>query len=185
MADNFNPSYDRQLIMDRRRAMIAELIVKRPGITMRQIEAWLGTLVEKKNEFGEVIGAAPRLMNPETEKPFSLTTVKDDIDYIREQWRKATAQASSEWLAQQLAALSEAEAIAWRKGNTAEVRNIWTQRNKILGLDAPIKIAKTDAKGEDVQEPDVITIFVYDDAAAAAGKKPAADPDADEQDESE
>jgi len=151
--------------------MVAELIVKRPGITQRQIEAWLGKIVDIKNELGLIIGSEPRLINPKTGKPFSLKTVNDDIKYIRQQWRDKTSQASSEWLAQQLAALSEAEAIAWRKGNTAEVRNIWQQRNKILGLDAPIKFAKTDAKGEDVPEPDVITIFVFDDAAARHSKE--------------
>jgi len=170
MGANHNASYDRQVLMDRRRAMTAELLVKRPGITQRQIHAWLGQLVEVKDEFGQVTKKVPRMINPETGEPFSLGTVHSDIDYIRQSWRDMTAQEASHWLAQQLAALQEAEGIAWRKGDTAEVRAIWSQRNKILGLDAPLKIAKTNAAGQDAPEPDVISIYVFDDKNKIRGQ---------------
>ena len=163
-------SYKRQVLMDRRRAMVAELIVKRPGITQRQITAWLATVVEKKNEFGEVIASKPRLVNPETGEPFCLTTINKDIEHIRQLWRDLAAKDAAEWLAAQLAALDEAEAIAWIKKDTSEVLKVWQQRNKILGLEAPLKIARTKADGSDVTEPDVITVFVYDDAKQIRGQ---------------
>lgn len=155
-----------KLTKDRRRAMVSELIIKRPGITQRQIQSWLAEKIDIKDRLGNVINNAPRLTNPDTNKPFVLSTINEDVKFIRSLWRSFTEKAAGEWIARQLAALDEAEAIAWRKGNTAEIRMIWQQRSKLLGLDAPIKIAETNAAGEDVEKLNVIRVIVHDDSDA-------------------
>lgn len=113
---------------ERRRTLIASLLVRNPRITRRQLHEMLARPMSQGG-----------LRNPDTGEPYSLGTIQNDVDEIRAEWERKRLQSTSEWVARELAVYEELEMQAWRDGDLAEVRRVSEARRKLLGLDAPSK----------------------------------------------
>lgn len=119
-----------------RRRMVAQILVRRPGITQRAIQQMLAAPVSEGG-----------LRNSRTGKPYSIYTINNDIQELRKQYRASAMQDTDEWVGRALAAYDQLEADAWAKGDRNFIRKIWLDRRSLLGLDAPKKIAATTPDG--------------------------------------
>lgn len=117
-----------ELVRIRRRQIVQSLLVRRPGITQREIHAHLA---------GVDNNGDPRIVNPNTGKPFSLGTINGDVQTLREGWKALTAEANAEWRARFLVTCEEIEKAAWATGDLRMVRQVWKDRREALGLDEP------------------------------------------------
>lgn len=109
-------------IRDRRRKLVAKMMVRRPRITQRQIRQ---ELTEKG------------FINPDTGEPWSIGTINRDVEAIRERARNQMDRHAREWRARELEMLRQLQADAWDEGNYRTVVSISKRRAKLLGLDEP------------------------------------------------
>lgn len=115
-------------IRDQRRKLVAEIMVRRPRVTQRQIRR---TLTERGHK------------NPETGKPWSIGTINRDVEAIRERAREKMDRDAREWRARELDMLRQLQADAWEEGDYRTVVSISKRRAKLLGLDEPEEIEAT------------------------------------------
>lgn len=112
-------------IRDRRRQLVAEIMVRRPRVTQRQVRDAL-------TEQGHI--------NPETGEAWSLGTINRDVEAVREQAQKRMNRSAEEWRSQELEMLRELQADAWEEGEYRTVIQVSKRRAKLLGLDEPEQI---------------------------------------------
>ncbi len=122
-------------IVDRRRRLVATLMIQRPGITRRQLH--------------EVI--AKQMVNPVTETPYSLATIQNDCAALKQRWRDEAFQDTAILVGMEWSKLDEAEKTAWQINDLTKritmILKISERRAKLKGYDAPTKIAPTDPTG--------------------------------------
>lgn len=121
-----DPNHGTDIASDIRRQLIASMLVRNPRISRRQLQAMLAG---PENKGG--------MRNPRTGKPYGLSTIQKDVDYIRAEWQSLRVQSMDVWVAHELALYEELEMQAWRDNNLSEVRLISAARRKLLGIDAP------------------------------------------------
>lgn len=118
----------RKDIRERRRQIIAQLMVRRPRVTQRQIRDAL-------TRQGHT--------NPETDEPWSLGTINNDVDVIRRTARDRMRDDADTWRARELEMLRELQADAWDAEEYSTVVSISKRRAKLLGLDEPDELSHT------------------------------------------
>lgn len=107
------------IVEDRRREVAA---LRRRRLTIRQIVA--------------ALERAGRI-NPRTNKPWGLATIKGDIDALQEQARSEALREVSEHKAEILADYQELMRLAWTEKRYEDVRKILKDVRDMLGTDAP------------------------------------------------
>lgn len=106
-----------------RHEMVAQLRLR--GLTLREIQRVL-------SERG--------IVNNKTGKPISLTTIKFDVDMLRERWRSEALKDTSEHMARQLAEIEQVRRKAWADGDMPIVLRALELEMKLLGTAAPERI---------------------------------------------
>jgi len=129
-------------IRDRRRQLVAEIMVRRPRVTQRQLR-------EALTEQGHI--------NPETGEAWSLGTINRDVEVVREQAQERMSRSAEEWRAQELEMLQELQADAWKEGEYRTVIQVSKRRAKLLGLDEPEKIEAALSLGRSEEFQDALT----------------------------
>lgn len=114
------PNTSRALIIEDRRREVAAL--RRRRLTMRQIVAALHTA-------GRV--------NPANGRPWSLYTVKTDLDALEQAARTEALKDTSEHKAEILADYQELLRLAWSERRYEDARRILKDTRELLGTDAP------------------------------------------------
>jgi len=109
-------------IRDQRRKLVAEIMVRRPRVTQRQIREAL---------------TSKGYLNPETGNPWSIGTINRDVEAIRQRARNQMDRSAREWRARELEMLRQLQADAWDEGDYRTVVSISKRRAKLLGLDEP------------------------------------------------
>ena len=139
--------------MEKRRQLVASLLVQSPRITQREVHHRLA---------GEVV-------NPATGEPYSLGTINNDIQVLRDEWREKKNEDRDEWISRALGAYDEMEKAAWAKGDLSEVRYVWKARRTMLGLDAPQRQEISGPEGGPIETRDTITLtqYIEEDAKGA------------------
>lgn len=133
------------LAREQRRSLVSSLLARNPRVTQRQIQA----LLAKPTDSGG-------LRNPNTGEAYSLGTINGDVAAIRQGWRERRQSSADEWITRTLATYEEIEIQAWRDGDLARVESIANSRAKLLGLNAPSKIAPTTPDGTQQYEGQTI-----------------------------
>jgi len=110
---------------EQRRQKVAQILVRRPRVTVRQIRRAL---------------AKSGHTNPETEKPWSIGTVQSDIEAVREEAREQMRESADNWRAKELDKLRQLEQDAWDEGNHELVLRCMKRRADLLGLDEPDQV---------------------------------------------
>jgi len=110
-----------------RRQKVAQLLVRRPRITVRQVQK---TLLKSGH------------YNPDTNEAWSVGTVQSDIEHVRGQARENMERDANEWRAIELDRLQELQKEAWDEGDRDLVLRCMKRRANLLGLDAPEKQTK-------------------------------------------
>lgn len=110
---------DNLILEDRRREVAA---LRRRRLTLRQIVAAL-------ERAGRV--------NPRTKKPWSLATIKGDLDALHDQARAEALRDISEHKAEILADYDELMRLAWAEKRYEDVRKLLRDVRELLGTDAP------------------------------------------------
>lgn len=111
-----------------RRQQIATILIRRPRVSQRQIQDAL---------------TKQGMTNPATGKAWSLGTVNNDIQHIREEAAERMRRDSDQWLAEELDKLEKLEQDAWDASDRRTVLACMQRRHKLLGLDAPDRIQQT------------------------------------------
>lgn len=124
----FTKNAPRSDVAEMRRELVEQLRIR--GLTIREITAALAT----------PSGGRPPLVNPETGKPFSHMTIKNDLDIIRKGWQERRAAATDEHVDRQFAEISEVKRAAWATGNTKLVLEAVDREMKLLGTSKPLEI---------------------------------------------
>lgn len=112
-----------EYVVENRRRKVARLRIR--GLTMRQI---VQALADSGN---------PEDRNPKTGAPWSLKTIKTDIDAVIEAARAEAVKDISEHKARLLDELEELKRIAWSKERYSEIRQIVADMRAMLGTDSP------------------------------------------------
>jgi len=94
------------------------------------------------------------ILNPDTEKPYSVATISRDLAEIEERLFQETIAECAKNRAKQVGELRTARRAAWEKGDYAEVRRNLETEAKLLGTEAPSRHEHT---GKD-EEPIIITV---------------------------
>lgn len=115
-------------IAEMRRELVEQLRVR--GLTIREIAAALATPRDGR----------PPLLNPETGKPFTHVTIKNDLDIIRKGWQERRAAAMDEHADRELAEISEVKRAGWATGNPKLVLEGIDREFKLLGTAKPLEI---------------------------------------------
>lgn len=115
-----NKSHD--LIVVLRRERIARLRLR--GLTQRDIVEAL---------------ARSGMVDPKTQKPYSVATVNRDLKVIEADWRDSAVRSIDERKAAQLAELAEVKRAAWAKEDMATVLKAIAQETEIAGTKARIE----------------------------------------------
>ena len=110
---------------DLRRQKVAQLLVRRPRITVRQMQ----TALLQSGHY-----------NPRTNEKWSRQTVQNDIEHVRGQARENMERDANEWRAIELDRLQELQKEAWDEGDRDLVLRCMKRRANLLGLDAPEKL---------------------------------------------
>jgi len=122
------------IIIDRRRTHVARL--RLAGLTLREIEDSLPKL---------------GVYNPKTGKPFSLRTVYQDVEAMREEWRKDAAESMAELSAGQLARVREVYRKAMLNKDYRTALAAIKHEMELLGTAAPKRHEITGAEGGPLQ----------------------------------
>lgn len=110
---------------ERRRQLVASLLLREPGITQRQIQDRLEQL---------------DFLNPRTDLPYSIATVNTDIKALRQLWRENATRDITSHQSRILASLREAEKAAWEKSNIGLVLKSLKQQSDLLGTGSPVQV---------------------------------------------
>ena len=74
-----------------------------------------------------------RLLNPETNKPYTHTTILDDLKALKKTWMKSANTATGEHVARQLAEIQEIKRLAWRQKDGDLALKAVEKEMKLLG----------------------------------------------------
>lgn len=110
-------------VITKRRELVARLRVR--GLTMREIVNAL---------------AAPgdsQFINPQSDQPFTLDTIKHDCHALDKQWRERAGVTIAEHKARHYIELQEVKRAGWKALDLASVLRALKQEADLLGLDAP------------------------------------------------
>jgi len=105
-------------VLEKRRRLISSMLIRRPNITRREL----------MDEIGKMI------LNPATGEPFSLGTIQNDIDALKEGWRERAAEDAAAWIAEQLATIDQLQGDAWSQRDYGVVLRCIQERAKLKGL---------------------------------------------------
>jgi len=139
---------NKEIRIDKRRQLVASLLLRVPGITQRQVCDHL---------------AEQGVVNPSTNESYSLGTINNDIQSLRDEWRKHAAEEVAERKARILAELDELRRAAWGCGDLDVLLKIQKREADLLGLDAPQR--------QEVSGPSGGAIDVHDSRFDAALEK--------------
>ncbi len=89
--------------------------------------------------------AADGIVNAATGEPYSLTTVAKDVSVMVRRWRQASGEAMENHVAEQLAQLNEVKRQGFESGNLQAVLGALKLEARLLGLEAPEKVAVSHA----------------------------------------
>ncbi len=118
-----------------RRMLVARL--RAQGLSEREI---VRALASEKS---------PVRVNPNTGKEWSLGTVATDCKVLVEQWREKALADTATMRGEQLAELAEIKRNIWaKKFDPFALVKCLEREARLLGLDAPTKIAPTDPTGQ-------------------------------------
>lgn len=120
----------RTAVIDQRRILVARLLLR--GLTQREIE----------------LALAKRILNPDTNKPWSIATVNRDIKEIRAEWHAQYAKSYDSHVSGMLAEIKEVRREAWSREDFDLVLKCCDRECKLLGLDQPDKLAIVDWRRE-------------------------------------
>ena len=123
-----------EIVMEMRRQAVASILARRPRVTQREIWAHLA---------GEDRGGVPRIINPDTGEPFSLGTINNDIQTLRDEYREKRKKSCDEWVERVLLIYEDLLLQAQREGDLSETRRIIADLRKLMGLDAPEEVRST------------------------------------------
>ena len=126
----------RALRVDQRRQIVASILLRTPNVTQREI-------VVKLTEQGFV--------NPNTEKPYSLTIVHKDVNFLQAQWRENAMESINKWKGLQIEQLNEIIRYAWKKKDVKTVLDTIKLQSDIVGTKASLKLEHLGANAEPIQ----------------------------------
>ena len=126
------------IVRENRRQLVASLLATRPRVTQREIQSYLAGL---DSEDG------PRLLNPNTGKPFALGTINKDVADLREEYRQKKNLGRDAWIERLLLIYEDMLLTARAKRRDKEARLVLGDIRKLLGLDAPTRTELTGAEG--------------------------------------
>jgi hypothetical protein len=135
---------------EQRRQKVAQILVRRPRVTVRQIRRAL---------------AKSGHTNPKTGEPWSIGTVQSDIEVVREEAREQMRENADEWRAKELDKLRQLEQDAWGEGNHKLVLRCMKRRADLLGLDEPDQIEHEGELGLESNTLDEVMKSLTDRAA--------------------
>ena len=118
----------RNIARDRRRALVARLLVRNPRITQLEIKEELAT--GGKN--GE-----PLIVNPETDKPYAVGTINGDVKAIRKEFRERAARDGDDWISELISRYDEIYRTAMEEGDLTAANKANDSISKIVGAYAP------------------------------------------------
>jgi hypothetical protein len=89
-------------------------------------------------------------------RPMSKTTVENDLDYLRGEWRADAVRQIDEHMQEQLALLREAQREAWQQKDVELVLRVHDRIAKLLGTNAPDRQEITGRNGGPIEVDDVL-----------------------------
>lgn len=127
---NAKPNGNRQSLITEgvvmsRRANVAKLRAR--GLSLRAISAELAKL-------------DPKDINPDTNEPWSIVTIKEDVDLIKQEWREQALLDIGEHISRQFAEIQEAKRACWIEKDLTNLAKYVGLEMKLLGTEAPAKI---------------------------------------------
>lgn len=108
-----------------RRASVAKLRAR--GLSLRAISAELAKL-------------DPKDINPDTKEPWSIVTIKEDVDLLKDEWRATALLDIGDHIARQYAEIQEAKRACWNDGDLTNLVRVIALEMRLLGTEAPAKI---------------------------------------------
>lgn len=136
-------------VIEHRRARVASLQLF--GWTLQRITAQL---------------AAEELINPVSKSPWSLETIHRDLQAIKAEWKARRQQAVEQHIDMQLAKLERVQEETWKDRQWFAYLSALEQQAKLLGLNAPTKLAPTTPDGQAAWQPEQAPEQFYDDIIA-------------------
>ena len=97
--------------------------------------------------------------NPQTQEPYTYSTVARDVQEIRAEWRKEYARVFDWHVARMLAEIRELRRQAWLNEDLYLVLKCCDRECKLLGLDKPGRLIvdwRTEALAAGVEDPDAL-----------------------------
>ena len=128
-----------EIVTEIRQQAIASLLATHPRITQREIQAWLAGKDQHK----------PRMINPDTGKPFGLGTINRDVQALRAEYKAKRSRSRDEWIEKLLLDYEDLYLDARKHGDRAEARHVLKSLREVLGVDASARIDVT-TNGESI-----------------------------------
>jgi hypothetical protein len=120
--------------------------------------------------------AADGVINAATGEPYSLTTVAKDVSVLVRRWRQASGEATEDHLAICLAELNEVKRQGFESGNLQAVLGALKLEARLLGLEAPEKVAVSHAGMPAITEMVVVCREYGPDGEAGEAGEPVEEP---------
>lgn len=124
-------------VIEQRRARVATLQLF--GWTLQRIAAHL---------------AHEELLNPISKAPWSLETIHRDMQALKAEWKARREQAVEQHIAAHLAKLERVQERTWHAEQWSAYLTALEQQAKLLGLNAPTKVAPTTPDGQAAWQPE-------------------------------
>ena len=143
----------RMAIIDRRRLMVAQLLLR--GLTQREIIDAL---------------AKQGMVNPKRKTPWTPGTICHDVQAVRAEWLEQTAVTYNEYVASILAQIRAVRREAWREKNWDLVLRCLKQERDLVGLDKAKVVTidwREEARASGIDDPDGIVEDLAAQFAAA------------------
>ena len=126
-----------QAMIDLRRSLVAGLLARVPNLSIRGV---LRVLASAPDQPGHV--------NPATRRPWSHSTIHEDVNALRVTWRAQAEGDAADWRGKVIATFQEAVAEGFRRGELNPAIRATAEVCKVLGLYAPEKIEMGAPSGE-------------------------------------
>lgn len=94
------------------------------------------------------------LINPVSRAPWSLDTIHKDMQALKAEWKASREHAVEEHMAAHLAKLERVQEETWTDRQWSAYLTALEQQAKLLGLNAPTKVAPTTPDGQGAWQPD-------------------------------
>jgi hypothetical protein len=141
-------------VIAHRRELVARLRIR--GLSLREIVVALA----KPGE-GQII-------NPQSDEPFTLTTIKEDCHYLDKEWLKRQAATTDSHKARVYLEIQEVKRAAWKDNDLSVLLRALKQECDLLGLDAPKQVDITLIRQKAQEIADRLGVPVGDVVAQAA-----------------